>query len=104
MQDDAVYLTFDQRKLVEEAIREVANRYGWTVHALASQSDHTHVVITAMRVGDELREALKAVASSALNKQLGKRKWWSEGGSAKYLWERSYFENAVNYVRDQRDF
>ena len=99
--DTEVSLTVPQRKVVEEAIRDVAERYGWTIHAIAIQSDHGHVVISAPRPGDQLREALKAVASKRLNKQFGKRRWWAEGGSDKYLWERDYFDNAVKYVRDQ---
>ena len=57
-------------------------RYSWVIPALAPQSDHAHVVITTMRVGDQLREALKAVASRALNKQSGSVNGWSDGGSA----------------------
>ena len=104
MQGDPVYLTVEQRKLIVEAIRDVARRYGWTIHSIAVQSDHVHVVITACRDGEELRDALKAVASRALNKIFGKHDWWAEKGSARYLWERDYFENARDYVRDQRDF
>lgn len=104
MTGDPVSLTIQQRKLVEEAIRALAARYDWTIHALAPQHDHTHVVITAFREGQQLRDSLKAVASKALNKQFGHRKWWAENGSAKYLWERDYFVNAVKYVRGQRDF
>jgi REP element-mobilizing transposase RayT len=104
MSGDPVYLTLEQRKLVEASILEVAARYGWIVHSLASQSDHTHVVITAARVGDQLRDALKAVTSRSLNKMYGKKTWWSEGGSARYLWEHPYFINARDYVHRQRDF
>ncbi|MGB7157883.1 MAG: transposase [Tepidisphaeraceae bacterium] len=104
MNEDPVSLSPEQRRLVEEAIRDVAKRYGWTIHSIAVQSDHVHVVITAFREGEELRDALKAVASRALNKRFGKRDWWAEKGSAKYLWERRYFENARDYVGDQRDF
>jgi REP element-mobilizing transposase RayT len=104
MGDDPVCLSPAQRKLVEEAIRDVARRYAWTIHSIAVQGDHVHVVITAFREGGELRDVLKAVASRALNKRFGKRGWWAEKGSAKYLWERRYFENARDYVRDQRDF
>jgi REP element-mobilizing transposase RayT len=104
MKFEPVYLTPEQRKLVEDAIREIAKKYGWVIHAIAVQSDHVHVVLTAMREGEKLRDALKAVASRALNKQFGEKSWWAEKGSAKYLWERSYFENAVKYVSDQRDF
>ena len=105
MSADPVSLTPDERQEVERAIRELAARYTWTIHALAAQSDHVHVVITAPRAGDPLREALKAVASRALNKRFGKRlHWWSENGSDKHLYEPEYFENAVDYVRRQRDF
>jgi REP element-mobilizing transposase RayT len=104
MEEDPVWLTLEQGKVVEEAVRDVARRYDWTIHAMASQSDHTHVVITACRKGRELRDALKACATRALNKTFGKRTWWSECGSARYLWEQPYFENSVSYVREQREF
>ena len=94
----------EQREVVEHAIRDVAARYGWVIHSIAVQSDHVHVVITAAREGQQLRDALKAVASRALNKQFGPGTWWAEKGSTKYPWERDYFENARDYVRDQRDF
>jgi REP element-mobilizing transposase RayT len=79
-------------------------RIGWTIHAIAVQSDHVHVVITAARDGEQLRDALKAVASRALNKQFEKKTWWAEKGSAKYLWDKDYFVNAKDYVYRQRDF
>ena len=104
MNQDPVRLTLEQRVVVEEAIRDLATRYRWTIHSLAPQSDHTHVVITANREGEPLRDALKAVATRALNERYGKQRWWAEGGSAKYLWEWGYFQNAIKYVRDQRDF
>jgi REP element-mobilizing transposase RayT len=104
MNGDPVSLSPDQRKTVHDAIHDVARRYGWTIHSVAVQSDHVHVVITAFREGEELRDALKAVGSRALNKRFEKRDWWAEKGSAKYLWERNYFENARDYVGGQRDF
>jgi REP element-mobilizing transposase RayT len=104
MKGEPVSLSPAQRKLVEQAIRDVAERYRWGIHAIAVQSDHVHVVLTAPREGEALRDALKAVASRALNTECGSRTSWAEKGSAKYLWERDYFENAVNYVERQRDF
>ena len=104
MKGEPAHLTLEQRKCADAAIDDVAQRYGWIIHEKASQSDHTHVVITAAREGEALREALKAVCSRALNKNFGKKRWWAEGGSAKYLWEASYFHNAKKYVHDQRDF
>jgi REP element-mobilizing transposase RayT len=104
MKFDPCRLTIKQRMCVEEAIRELASRYRWTIHALAVQSDHPHVVITAPRAGDQLREALKAVATRALNKRFGQRRWWAEGGSRKYIWDDEYLARAIRYDLDQRDF
>ena len=104
MTGEPVYLTVEQRKLVEAALQDVCDRYEWILHEKAAQTDHVHAVVTACREGEALRDALKAVASRALNKKFGRRDWWAENGSAKYLWERDYFENAKDYVRRQRDF
>ncbi|HSV15731.1 MAG TPA: transposase [Tepidisphaeraceae bacterium] len=101
--ESPIELTIEQRRLVEEAIRDLAARYRWLIHAIAVMRDHVHVVISAARDGEQLRDAIKAVASKWLNKQSGKRTWWAEGGSAKYLWERPYFVNATKYVNDQRE-
>lgn len=104
LKQEPVKLTPEQRECVEASIRDLAERYCWTIHSIAPQSDHTHVVITANREGEPLREAIKAVATRGLNKRFGTKRWWAEGGSAKYLWEWDYFQNAVKYVRDQRDW
>lgn len=104
MPSDPVRLTIEQRKCVEEAILSGAVKYNWTIHAVAPQTDHVHVVITAFRRGDELREALKAAASRLLNQRYGKQRWWARGGSDKHLWEKRYFENAIDYVKNQRDW
>jgi REP element-mobilizing transposase RayT len=104
LRSDPVRLTIEQREIVEHAVREVARKYDWTIHAIAPRSDHVHVVLTACREGEQLRDAQKSVATRALNMRFGTRTWWAEKGSAKYLWERSYFENAIAYVNNQRDF
>jgi REP element-mobilizing transposase RayT len=104
MKFSEVHLTLQQRQCVEQAVSDLAARYSWTIHAMAAQSDHVHVVITAPREGQALRDAIKAVASRALNQTYGKRPWWAEGGSARCLWEPEYFRAAVEYVKGQRDF
>jgi REP element-mobilizing transposase RayT len=104
MKFDPVSLTLEQRRLVDRAIDDLCARYKWPVHTKAVQTDHVHVVLTANREGEPLREAIKAAASRALNREYGKRPWWAEGGSSKYLWETEYFHRAIDYVRRQRDF
>ena len=104
MKYEPVRLTLDQRRLVESAIAGLCTRYNWHVHAIAVQSDHVHVVLSADREGEPLREAIKASASRALNNTYGRRKSWASNGSAKHLWETDYFRAAVRYVKRQRDY
>jgi REP element-mobilizing transposase RayT len=104
MVGEPVSLTIEQRREVEAAIHDLAQRYDWLIHATAIQADHGHVVITAPRVGNELRDALKAVASKWLNRKFERKTWWAEGGSAKYIWTEDYLAGAAKYVRDQREF
>ncbi len=99
----SIRLNDAQRKLTERANLDVAMQFRWKIHAVAAQSDHVHVVVTAAKDPEELREAIKAAASRALNEKYGGRPWWAVGGSCKYLWKRDYFESSVKYVRDQRD-
>jgi REP element-mobilizing transposase RayT len=101
MKYDPVYLTEEQRSTVRDAVLDVARRYHWHIHTEAANTDHIHVVITAKREGEALRDALKAVACKALNKKFGKREWWAEKGSAKYIWDEAYLQNAIEYVGKQ---
>jgi hypothetical protein len=79
---EPVRLDLEQRRLAEQAITELAGRCGWRIHAVAVQADHAHVVVSAARDPDELREAIKAAASRLLNAKYGARPWWAGGGEA----------------------
>jgi REP element-mobilizing transposase RayT len=98
-----VWLSLDQRLVVDAGIRDVAQRYGWRIDALAANSDHVHAVVFAERQGDALRDAVKAAGSRALNKCFDKCDWWAEGGSVKYLWDLAYYRNSVDYVARQNE-
>jgi REP element-mobilizing transposase RayT len=103
MREAPVTLSPEERLAVEQFIRELAQRYNWVIHAIAVQSDHVHVVVSAPREGEALRDALKATASRGLNKLFGVQTWWAENGSAKYIWTASYLKSASKYVMDQCD-
>src|SRR5438128_2109859 len=49
MADEAVVLSIDQRRLVEDTIRRHCDIRGWTLHAVNARSNHVHVVVTADR-------------------------------------------------------
>jgi hypothetical protein len=61
--ESPVKLSLEQRKCVEAAITDLATRYKWVIHAQSENADHIHVVIAAPRPGDQLRDAVKAVAT-----------------------------------------
>src|SRR5690348_10399214 len=50
--DSSVQLTIEQRKLVEQAIGDLAERYEWIIYAMAAMRDHVHIVIGAPRDGE----------------------------------------------------
>jgi hypothetical protein len=51
MVGEPVSLALEQRREVEASIYDLARRYDWTIHAIAIQVDHGHVVITAPASG-----------------------------------------------------
>jgi REP element-mobilizing transposase RayT len=106
-------VTFDeaQRALVEQVIREHCQIRGWHLHALNARSNHVHVVVTADREPEEVMNQLKAWCSRRLSdaaglnsppgaKKAGRKKWFTEHGSTKWINDEVYLENAVRYVLD----
>src|SRR5688500_9804813 len=60
MTEDACRLDEEQRELVEATIAKHCDIRGWTLHAVNCRSNHLHVVVTADRHPDEVREQFKA--------------------------------------------
>jgi REP element-mobilizing transposase RayT len=108
MKESAVVLTEEQRALVEQVIRQHCAIRGWTLHAINVRTNHVHVVISADRSPEEVMSQLKAWTSRRLSdqagltttvaKKAGRRRWWTEHGSTKYINGDAYLENAVRYV------
>jgi hypothetical protein len=60
MTEDACILDEEQRRMVEKTIRDHCRIRGWELHAVNCPSNHCHVVVTANRDRDEVREQFKA--------------------------------------------
>jgi hypothetical protein len=105
MSEDACRLTQDQRRAVEEQIAETCSRRGWTLHAVNCRSNHVHAVVTAdVDNPKKIRVDLKAWTTRALTERFGGRKnWWAERGSIRYLNKDDELEAALVYVRDGQD-
>jgi REP element-mobilizing transposase RayT len=108
----AVELTAEQRAIVEQTIRDHCRIRGWTLHALHVGAVHVHVVVTADRAPEEVMNQLKAWTSRRLSdhaglrdpvaKKAGRKRWWTEHGSTKWINDMPYLHNAIRYVKERQ--
>jgi REP element-mobilizing transposase RayT len=103
MKEPPVVLDRCQRQAVMRAISEVCRFRGWVLHAVSVRSNHVHVVLSP---GDcppkPVIATLKAYATRALRKTCpDEDRWWTEGGSGRFLNDERSFLAAVGYVNSQ---
>jgi REP element-mobilizing transposase RayT len=107
MKEAPVLLDEDQRALVEATIRTHCQIRKWTLCALNARSNHVHVVVTAPGVDpDAVMNQFKAWCSRRLNELdavrgvVRRERWWTRDGSAKWINEEDYLNNAIRYVAE----
>jgi REP element-mobilizing transposase RayT len=96
-----VVLNPKQRKIVEDAIREVCDQRKYTLHALNARSNHVHSVVTAPRKPEFVLNSFKSYATRKLRETdlLDEGiKPWSRHGSTPYLWIEDDVQAAIDYV------
>jgi REP element-mobilizing transposase RayT len=93
------------RQAVHAAILQTARFRNWHVQALSVLSNHVHVVVTAENVSpDKVEGDFKAYATRRLKAvfpESGRRHWWTDGGSKRYLNDEASLLGAMQYVQDQ---
>lgn len=107
-----VCLNAEQRIVVEKTIRDHCRIRGWMLHAVNVRSNHVHVVVTADRSPEEVMNQFKAWCSRKLSDQVGlekavaqkagRRRWWTEHGSTKWIHEEEYLQEAIEYVLERQ--
>ena len=102
MVQDPIYLTDEQRQFVEETIPSICERGKWVYHLAACQTDHVHLLVSSDVEPKKIRRWLKQWLTNALNEKYGKRQWFAECGSTKYLFEDGYIEAVYEYIKKQR--
>jgi REP element-mobilizing transposase RayT len=104
-------LNVQQREVVENTISRHCKIRGWQLHAVSCRSNHVHVVVTADRKPEDVRNQLKAWCtrklkelqrSSKPNDQV-REKWWAEKGSRRYIGDEESLEAVVAYVLDAQE-
>ena len=98
-------LSGNSRTLVEETIRRHCEIRGWSLHALNARTNHVHVVVTAPGYPPEtVRDQFKAWCTRILKTHEPTRsRFWTEGGSRRWINTEEDLEAAVVYVMEGRD-
>ena len=111
MTEPAVLFDEVQRRILERTIDDHCRIRGWPLHARNARSNHVHLVVTAERKPEDVLDQLKAWCSRRLSdaaglkpegraKNAGRRKWFTEHGSTKWIEDDEYFQNAIRYVNE----
>ena len=109
MTEDACILDPEQRRLVEQSIADHCRIRGWQLHAVNCRSNHLHVVVTADRDPEIVREQFKAWCTRKLKERersrgdaatVVRQKWWAERGSDGSIGDENSLEAAIRYVLD----
>ncbi len=107
-----VELTTEQRRIVEQTVRDHCRIRGWCLHALHVGTVHIHLVVTADSRPEEVMNQLKAWTSRRLSdhaglhdpvaKKAGRKRWWTEHGSTKWINDPQYLQNVIIYVKEKQ--
>ncbi|OWY70465.1 hypothetical protein B7486_16945 [cyanobacterium TDX16] len=105
MQGIPVLLTEDHATVVLKAIEEAAARHGISLVAMAIMKDHVHVLCQAELDGSEIQKLIKGISSRRLGMEFKlseSPRWWTEGGSKRYIQKGEDLTAAIEYVYAQQ--
>jgi REP element-mobilizing transposase RayT len=103
MIDAAVSLNEADRELVAATIRDHCEVRGWVLHAVNVRTNHVHVVVGLGDTPDKALREFKAWSTRRLKEACpGRKRWWTEGGSRRYLWKEESVAAAIAYVMEQQ--
>jgi REP element-mobilizing transposase RayT len=99
-------LDASSRKVVEKAVREVCEHYGWHLIAINVRSNHVHVVIQCPEHSS--RKALRQFKAFATRRLREAGLWlndhtpWADKGSRRMIWNETALAAAVDYVKNRQ--
>ncbi len=105
MKGEVVFFNADQRRCVEETLREVATFRGWEIFALAVQTNHVHLVLGADCAPEKAMKDFKSYTTRRLRERVLVPPGvpiWSQHGSTKYLNSRASLVAACQYVAENQ--
>ena len=103
----AFELNAEARRIVEEAIREVAEFRKYYLIALNVRTTHVHSVTNASAQPERIMDAFKAYSTRRLRENglvTSGQRIWARHGSTRYLWTEEQIASAAEYTeRGQGD-
>ena len=105
MKEPAFFLDDPSRRVVEDTIRKHCAVRTWQLHAVNALTNHVHVVVTAVGYEPEtVRDQFKAWCTRRLKaSETARTKFWTEGGSCRWINQEADLEAAVSYVIEAQD-
>ena len=106
MTENPVLLNHEQRLRVETVCRQHAAIRGWVLHAVIVRSNHVHIVVTADKPPDLVRDQFKANATRVLRAPPGaieQQKVWTRGGDSEIVDGEENLERVIQYVTEAQD-
>jgi REP element-mobilizing transposase RayT len=101
-------LSWPERQLVEDTIRNHCKLRGWELHAVNCRTQHVHVVVTAPNHHPkDVLNQLKAWCTRRLKErqidvltatQEVRKNWWTQGGSKRRIYSRSSLDEVIWYA------
>ena len=100
LKEPPVLFNNEQANLILTRWRRAAPEVGWHLFAAAIMSNHFHVVLASPlgQTKEDYLRTLKARASFSLNKEYGKRTWWTTSGSVRYCFDEHSLNTRIEYV------
>lgn len=108
MNESAIVLDLEQRRIVETVVIEHCRKRLWKLHAVNCRTNHCHVVVTAPNFGGEqVRDQLKSWGTrrlkdrerhSGVAEEAIRTCWWTRKGSVRYLFDDDSLASATEYA------
>ncbi len=103
-QHETVWLLPQQAFTVAEAMKNAAAARHWHIIRAAVMAGHVHTLTAnCPDDGPAVRRILKGVSTAALSAGAGHPgRWWTRGGSGRYLHSQCSLDAVEEYIRNQR--
>jgi REP element-mobilizing transposase RayT len=105
MKETEFTLSPDEREMVVQTISRHCQIRTWALHAVNARSNHVHVVVTASGYDPKtVRDQFKSWCTRNLKPcNQGRKRYWTEGGSCRWINQEEDLESAIVYVNDYQD-